>query len=82
MFQPHFTALLADDSVPNDTLKAYFVERALGGVGLIIDGHMTVMVEGMMAPHYIRAWEEDFVRSVPCDHGRGCTRRAPGSSGR
>ncbi len=61
VFQPHFTALLADDSMPNDTLKAYFMERALGGAGLIVDGHMTVMVEGMMAPHYIRAWEEDFI---------------------
>jgi len=61
VFQPHFTALLADDSMPNDVLKAYFMERALGGAGLIVDGHMTVMVEGMMAPHYIRAWEEDFI---------------------
>ena len=61
VFQPHFTALMADDSVPNDTLRAYFVERAMGGAGLIVDGHMTVMVEGMMAPHYIRAWEEDFI---------------------
>ena len=61
VFQPHFTALMADDSVPNDTLRAYFVERAMGGAGLIIDGHMTVMAEGMMAPHYIRAWEEDFI---------------------
>jgi 2,4-dienoyl-CoA reductase-like NADH-dependent reductase (Old Yellow Enzyme family) len=61
VFQPHFTALMADDSVPNDALRAYFVERALGGAGLIVDGHMTVMAEGMMAPHYIRAWEEDFI---------------------
>jgi 2,4-dienoyl-CoA reductase-like NADH-dependent reductase (Old Yellow Enzyme family) len=61
VFQPHFTALLASDSMPNDTLRAYFVERARGGVGLIVDGHMTVMVEGMMAPHYIRAWEEEFI---------------------
>jgi 2,4-dienoyl-CoA reductase-like NADH-dependent reductase (Old Yellow Enzyme family) len=61
VFQPHFTALMADDSLPNDTLRAYFVERAMGGAGLIVDGHMTVMVEGMMAPHYIKAWEEDFI---------------------
>ena len=61
VFQPHFTALMADDSVPNDTLRAYFVERAMGGAGLIVDGHMTVMAEGMMAPHYIKAWEEDFI---------------------
>jgi 2,4-dienoyl-CoA reductase-like NADH-dependent reductase (Old Yellow Enzyme family) len=61
VFQPHFTALMADDSVPNDTLREYFVERAMGGAGLIVDGHMTVMAEGMMAPHYIRAWEEDFI---------------------
>ncbi len=61
VFQPHFTALMADDSMPNDALRAYFVERARGGTGLIVDGHMTVMVEGMMAPHYIKAWEEDFI---------------------
>ena len=61
VFQPHFTALMGDDSMPNDTLRAYFVERARGGAGLIVDGHMTVMVEGMMAPHYIKAWEEDFI---------------------
>ncbi len=61
VFQPHFTALMADDGVPNDTLREYFVERAMGGAGLIVDGHMTVMAEGMMAPHYIRAWEEDFI---------------------
>jgi 2,4-dienoyl-CoA reductase-like NADH-dependent reductase (Old Yellow Enzyme family) len=61
VFQPHFTALMGDDSMPNDTLRAYFVERARGGAGLIVDGHMTVMVEGMMAPHYIKAWEEEFI---------------------
>ncbi len=61
VFQPHFTALTIGDGLPNDTLRAYFVERALGGVGLIIDGHMTVMVEGMMAPHYLRAWEERII---------------------
>ena len=61
VFQPHFTALMQGDSMPNDTLHAYLVERAMGGVGLIIDGHMTVMAEGMMAPHYIKAWETDFI---------------------
>ena len=66
---------MADDSMPNDTLRAYFVERARGGAGLIVDGHMTVMVEGMMAPHYIKAWEEDFIpstgRSSDEVHARG-----------
>jgi 2,4-dienoyl-CoA reductase-like NADH-dependent reductase (Old Yellow Enzyme family) len=75
VFQPHFTALMADDSMPNDTLRAYFVERARGGAGLIVDGHMTVMVEGMMAPHYIKAWEEDFIplyRDIVAEiHGHG-----------
>ena len=63
-------------SMPNDALQAYFVERALGGVGLIVDGHMTVMTEGMMAPHYIRAWEEDFIPAVPAHRGRGPRARA------
>ena len=61
VFQPHFTALMGDDSMPNAILHDYFVERARGGAGLIVDGHMTVMVEGMMAPHYIKAWEEGFI---------------------
>ena len=61
VFQPHFTALMGDDSMPNAILHDYFVERARGGAGLIVDGHMTVMVEGMMAPHYINAWEEGFI---------------------
>ena len=61
VFQPHFTALTVGDGLPNETLQAYFTERAMGGVGLIVDGHMTVMVEGMMAPHYLRAWEERII---------------------
>ena len=61
VFQPHFTALMGDDSMPNAILHDYFVERARGGAGLIVDGHMTVMVEGMMAPHYIKAWEEGWI---------------------
>ena len=52
---------MGDDSMPNAVLHDYFVERARGGAGLIVDGHMTVMVEGMMAPHYIKAWEQDFI---------------------
>lgn len=61
VFQPHFTALTIGDGLPNDALRAYLVERAMGGAGLIVDGHMTVMVEGMMAPHYLRAWEERII---------------------
>ena len=76
VFQPHFTALMGDDSMPNAILHDYFVERARGGAGLIVDGHMTVMVEGMMAPHYIKAWEEGWIpayRAIVDDvhaHGR------------
>ena len=61
VFQPHFTALMGDDSMPNAILHDYFLERARGGAGLIVDGHMTIMVEGMMAPHYIKAWEEGWI---------------------
>ncbi len=57
VFQPHFTALTGSDGLPNDDLRAYFVERAMGGVSLIIDGHMAVMAEGQMAPQFIRSWE-------------------------
>ena len=58
---PSVTALTAGASTPNDVLHAYCGERAMGGAGLIVDGHMAVMVEGMMAPHYIRAWETDWI---------------------
>jgi 2,4-dienoyl-CoA reductase-like NADH-dependent reductase (Old Yellow Enzyme family) len=61
VFQPHYTAIMANDSMPNEAMRAYYVERALGGAGLIVDGHMTVMPEGMMSPHYIRTWEEAWI---------------------
>jgi 2,4-dienoyl-CoA reductase-like NADH-dependent reductase (Old Yellow Enzyme family) len=61
VFQPHYTAIMANDSMPNEAMRAYYVERALGGAGLIVDGHMTVMPEGMMSPHYIRAWEDAWI---------------------
>jgi len=61
VFQPHFTALGGLDGMPTDELKAYHVERAAGGVGLILDGGMAVMPEGVMSRRFIRAWDEEIL---------------------
>jgi 2,4-dienoyl-CoA reductase-like NADH-dependent reductase (Old Yellow Enzyme family) len=58
VFQPHFTALGGIDGMPTDDLKAYHVERAMGGVGLILDGGMAVMPEGVMSRRFVRSWDE------------------------
>jgi 2,4-dienoyl-CoA reductase-like NADH-dependent reductase (Old Yellow Enzyme family) len=61
VFQPHFTALGGLDGMPTDDLKAYHVERAMGGVGLILDGGMAVMPEGVMSRRFIRSWDENIL---------------------
>jgi 2,4-dienoyl-CoA reductase-like NADH-dependent reductase (Old Yellow Enzyme family) len=58
VFQPHFTALGGTDGLPTDDLKAYYIERAVGGAGLLVDGGMAVMAEGMMSRRFIRAYDE------------------------
>jgi 2,4-dienoyl-CoA reductase-like NADH-dependent reductase (Old Yellow Enzyme family) len=57
VFQPHFTALPHIDGMPSPDLLAYHVERAWGGVGLIVDGGMAVMEEGKMSRRFLSAWD-------------------------
>jgi 2,4-dienoyl-CoA reductase-like NADH-dependent reductase (Old Yellow Enzyme family) len=57
VFQPHFTALPHIDGMPSPDLHAYHVERAWGGVGLIVDGGMAVMEEGKMSRRFLAAWD-------------------------
>jgi len=61
VFLPHFVALGSDDGRPSERLVYYFVERAKGGVGLIIDGNYNVHPSGMMSPKSITAWKEDVI---------------------
>lgn len=61
VFLPHYTALPGIDGMPNEDIRAYHVERAIGGVGLIIDGGMAVMAEGMESRRYVRAWDPRVV---------------------
>lgn len=61
VFQPHFTALSDIDGMPTEDLRAYHVERAIGGVGLIIDGSMAVMPEGKMSRRFLHAWDTAIV---------------------
>lgn len=66
VFQPHFTALGDIDGMPSPDLAAYHEERALGGVGLIVDGGLTVMEEGKMSRRFVAAYDE---RVVPIYRG-------------
>ena len=61
VFQPHFTALPDDLGMPTDDLEAYFLERAIGGAGLIVDGHFAVMPEGVMSRRNVHAWDPAIV---------------------
>ena len=61
VFLPHFTALPGIDGMPNDDIRAYQVERSIGGVGLIVDGGMAVMPEGMESRRYVRTWDPRVV---------------------
>lgn len=76
VFQPHFTALNHTNGMPSDDLKEYHVERARGGVGLIVDGGMAVMPEGMMSRRFLRAWDSRILpkyREMADEvHGQGC----------
>jgi 2,4-dienoyl-CoA reductase-like NADH-dependent reductase (Old Yellow Enzyme family) len=61
VFQPHFTALGADDGSVSNADVAYHEERALGGVGLIILGGEAVHPTGMMSPRFHRAWDREIL---------------------
>lgn len=61
VFQPHFTALSHIDGMPSEDLVAYHVERAWGGVGLIVDGSMAVMEEGKMSRRFLAIYDERAV---------------------
>jgi len=61
VFQPHFTALPGTDGRVNDRIVAYQEERARGGAGLIIDGHLVVMPEGKMSQRFLSGWDPEIV---------------------
>lgn len=61
VFQPHFTALGTVDGMPSDDHRAYFEERARGGVGLIIIESQAVHPTGKMSRRFINAWDPAIV---------------------
>jgi 2,4-dienoyl-CoA reductase-like NADH-dependent reductase (Old Yellow Enzyme family) len=61
VFQPHFTSLAHRDAMPSEDLFAYLIERAWGGVGLIVDGSMAIMDEGKMSRRMVAIYDERAV---------------------
>lgn len=57
VFQPHFTALGARDGLGSDDLRAYYEERARGGVGLVIVESQAIHPSGKMSRRFVSAWD-------------------------
>lgn len=57
VFQPHFTALGTLNGMPSDGHVAYHVERARGGVALIILESQAIHPTGKMSRRFINAWD-------------------------
>lgn len=57
VFQPHFTALGALDGLGSDDLRAYYEERARGGVGLVIVESQAIHPSGKMSRRFVSAWD-------------------------
>lgn len=56
VFQPHFTAL-GGEGEPSDDHRAYYEERAAGGVGLVIFESQAVHPTGRVSRHTVNAWD-------------------------
>jgi 2,4-dienoyl-CoA reductase-like NADH-dependent reductase (Old Yellow Enzyme family) len=56
VFQPHFTAL-GDEGAPSVNHRAYYEERAAGGVGLVIFESQAVHPTGRVSRHTVNAWD-------------------------
>nr|WP_239028473.1 FAD-dependent oxidoreductase [Pseudonocardia acidicola] len=56
VFQPHFTAL-GEAGAPSDHQRAYYEERAAGGVGLIIVESQAVHPTGRTSRQTVNAWD-------------------------
>jgi 2,4-dienoyl-CoA reductase-like NADH-dependent reductase (Old Yellow Enzyme family) len=57
VFQPHFTAL-GGEGEPSDDHRAYYEERAAGGVGLVIFESQAVHPTGRVSRHTVNAWDQ------------------------
>jgi 2,4-dienoyl-CoA reductase-like NADH-dependent reductase (Old Yellow Enzyme family) len=56
VFQPHFTAL-GGEGDPSDDHRAYYEERAAGGVGLVIMESQAVHPTGRVSRHTVNAYD-------------------------
>ncbi len=61
VFLPHYTGIETDDATIKYTHINYFVERAKGGVGLLIIDSHAVHPLGKMCPKYIEAWDRKVI---------------------
>jgi 2,4-dienoyl-CoA reductase-like NADH-dependent reductase (Old Yellow Enzyme family) len=61
VFQPHFTALGTLEGLPSDEHRAYYEERARGGVALIIIESMAIHPSGKMSRRFVNAWDPVIV---------------------
>lgn len=64
VFQPHFTALGARDGLGSDDLRAYYEERARGGVGLVIVESQAIHPSGKMSRRFVSAWDPATIPSL------------------
>lgn len=61
VFQPHFTALGETTGMPSDDHRAYYEERARGGVALIITESQSIHATGKSSRRSISAWDPAVV---------------------
>jgi 2,4-dienoyl-CoA reductase-like NADH-dependent reductase (Old Yellow Enzyme family) len=64
VFQPHFTALGARDGRGSDDLRAYYEERARGGVGLVVVESQAIHPSGKMSRRFVNAWDPATIPSL------------------
>lgn len=64
VFQPHVPYYASDDGYPTETTKRYYIERAKGGIGLIVIESLMVHPSGLYAPRgCIRMYNENIVEA-------------------
>lgn len=76
VFQPHVPYLASTDGHPTEATKKYYIERAKGGIGLIIMESMIVHETGLYAPGCICLYKEknvELFQDMTAEiHGYGC----------
>lgn len=63
VFQPHVPYFATVDGYPSEMTKNYYIERAKGGIGLIVMESMIVHPSGFYAPGCIELYKEGIVEA-------------------